>query len=117
MTDIIQFSLDKDQASEPKKEMRPPQEHRLKVWPGPYKRLAKGFKRAEIRYNDRDFRVGDILVLQEWRREGEEYTGRKITMVISDITGLSHWGASSDPLWVVLHLVGTEWWLRNQHRR
>lgn len=41
--------------------------HRLKAWPEFYTALAAGTKTFEFRPNDRDFKVGDLLLLQEWR--------------------------------------------------
>jgi len=40
--------------------------HYLKTWPEYYKAILTGAKTFEVRKNDRDFKVGDILVLQEW---------------------------------------------------
>ena len=37
--------------------------------------MSKGIKNFEIRYNDRDYKVGDILILKEWNRG--KYTGRE----------------------------------------
>lgn len=43
-----------------------PKVHYLKTWPEFYDAILKGEKPFEIRRNDRDFRVGDFLVLQEF---------------------------------------------------
>lgn len=45
---------------------RPPLCHHLKSWPVFFERVISGTKTYEIRRNDRDFRVGDVLYLQEW---------------------------------------------------
>jgi len=42
-------------------------EHELKILPEFYARVCTGEKAFEIRKNDRDYQVGDILVLKEWR--------------------------------------------------
>ena len=48
--------------------------HDLKILPQYFEAVIKGRKKFELRKNDRDFKVGDIFVLREWK-DGE-YTGR-----------------------------------------
>lgn len=59
---------------------------KVKIKPCYYLAVEKGVKPFEVRYNDRDYKVGDILVLEEFA--AGEYTGRKmnyeITYVLSD---------------------------------
>lgn len=47
-------------------------EHELKIRGEFYARIATGQKTFEIRKNDRDFQVGDVLILREWQ-EGDGY--------------------------------------------
>lgn len=70
--------------------------HHLKCWPEPFVALLSGDKTAEFRKDDRDYRVGDTLVLQEWNpklmldsqglapgyRPGR-YTGREIRRIVT----------------------------------
>ena len=49
--------------------------HDLKVWPEFYGPLVRGEKTFELRKNDRDYRVGDKLRLQEFDPAGGVYTG------------------------------------------
>ena len=69
---------------------RDPKPHNLKCWPVPFAAIAKGIKTYEIRKNDRDFEVGDILILREWVPEDEKlwahYTGKSVVRVINYIT-------------------------------
>lgn len=52
--------------------------HKLKCWPEPFEAMLNGLKPFEIRRNDRDFKVGDVLIIQEWRPADEQYTGREL---------------------------------------
>lgn len=48
--------------------------HELKIWPEYFKQSQLGHKNFELRLNDRDFKVGDLLLLKEWDPEKKEYT-------------------------------------------
>lgn len=85
--------------------------HMLKTDPLPFQDVVDDAKRFELRYNDRDFQVGDILVLQETRysslqmRDAEKFplafTGRKQVRIVGYILqGQRHYGL--DQGWVVL---------------
>ncbi|MEK5175116.1 ASCH/PUA domain-containing protein [Heyndrickxia sp. FSL W8-0496] len=52
--------------------------HKLKILPQYFEPVAKRLKNFEIRKNDRDYEVGDLLLLQEcfMDPEGPTYTGR-----------------------------------------
>ena len=50
--------------------------HELKILPEYFEAVERGYKRFELRKDDRDYKVGDTLILYEW--DGEEYTGRHI---------------------------------------
>jgi hypothetical protein len=50
--------------------------HELKTWPKYFAAVRSGQKRFEIRRNDREFKVGDILVLREFDPEDDAYTGQ-----------------------------------------
>lgn len=52
--------------------------HFLKTWPIPFQAIWDEKKLFEWRLNDRDFSVGDELVLQEWDPETEDFSGREI---------------------------------------
>jgi hypothetical protein len=50
--------------------------HDLKCWPEWFEPIKSGDKTAELRLNDRDYKVGDILVLREYEPNKDIYTGR-----------------------------------------
>lgn len=58
----------------------------LKVLPKFFEDLTTGLKNFELRYNDRDFQVGDILCLREWDDQTKQYSGnhraREVTYVL-----------------------------------
>lgn len=53
------------------------QHHYLKIVPKYYLDVEHGVKTFEIRKNDRDYHVGDILHLQEWT-ESNGYSDREL---------------------------------------
>lgn len=68
---------------------RPPIEHDVKLWMQFYDAVESGEKPFEVRVNDRDYRVGDTLLIREWSFTGQEYTGR---FCRRKITYLTEWG-------------------------
>lgn len=60
--------------------------HRLKTWPEYFVAIWNGLKPFEIRVNDRDYQVGDLLVLQEWNPNTSEFTGREVTAPVIYLT-------------------------------
>ena len=59
--------------------------HELKCWPEFYEEIHKNTKNFEVRLNDRDFKVGDILHLKEFNPMNNKYTGREIQRTITYI--------------------------------
>lgn len=60
--------------------------HELKTWPVFFNKVWDGSKTAEIRQNDRDFIVGDLMDLKEFDPLTETYSGQWIEAEITDIT-------------------------------
>lgn len=50
--------------------------HILKTWPLYFESTICETKNFELRINDRDFKLGDYLVLEEWDPKTKHYTGR-----------------------------------------
>jgi uncharacterized protein DUF3850 len=65
-------------------------EHTLKSWPQFFELVLSGEKTHDLRRNDRDFRVGDLLRLQEFDVDGRGYTGRQLTVTITYITSADY---------------------------
>ena len=60
--------------------------HELKSWPRFFGPIITGDRRHELRRNDRDYRVGDRLVLREFDESLGTYTGRVCIAVVTSIT-------------------------------
>ena len=59
------------------------QHHYVKIKPEYYRAIERGDKTFEVRFNDRNYQMYDVLHLQEW--VGGEYTGRYIDADVSYI--------------------------------
>ena len=67
--------------------------HEIKIYPQYYKAIMSGEKTFELRKNDRNYQVGDILNLKEW--DGENYTGHSTMRRVSYIyKGTDKYGLS-----------------------
>ena len=62
-----------------------PNVHYLKVECEFYTPLSRRLKTFEVRKNDRNFQVNDILILREWSAATEDYTGLYLCAQISYI--------------------------------
>lgn len=60
--------------------------HKLKIHPEYFEEVFTRKKSFEIRKNDRNFQIGDILLLQEYIPETQEYTGRVVERKVTYIT-------------------------------
>ena len=61
--------------------------HNLKCWPQFFDAIAEGRKRHDLRRtHDRDFRVGDELLLREYDPATESYTGRLQRLEVTYVT-------------------------------
>lgn len=52
--------------------------HALKTWPMYFDHSWNGKKCFEVRVNDRDFMIGDEVVLREYTPHTDTYSGREI---------------------------------------
>lgn len=53
--------------------------HHLKTWPAPFQALWYRNKPFEIRKNDRNYAVGDTLLLQEWHPDSATWGERIVS--------------------------------------
>lgn len=58
--------------------------HHLKILPPYFKAVAQQKKTFEARKNDRDYKVGDVLILEEWA-PGTGYTGQMCARFVTYI--------------------------------
>jgi hypothetical protein len=84
--------------------MKPARVHEVKGHPDPFEAVFDGRKPYEIRVNDRDYRVGDVLYLREWDPESSclradhgpscscHYSGRYLWLAITYLTRGGEWG-------------------------
>ncbi|HIB5645291.1 DUF3850 domain-containing protein [Klebsiella sp. JB_Kp018] len=61
--------------------------HELKITSRYFNEVFHGNKKAELRKDDRGYKVGDVISLCEW--EQQTYTGRKFAVVITHILAVN----------------------------
>lgn len=61
-------------------------EHELKCWREYFTAIWSREKSFEIRKNDRNFQIGDVLRLREWSPVEQRYTGANLTREVVYIT-------------------------------
>lgn len=57
--------------------------HEIKCWPEFFDHLASGEKRFELRFDDRGYHAGDILIIKEWLPQDKVFTGRKLRKLVT----------------------------------
>lgn len=60
-------------------------EHKLKIYPEYFEAVRSKQKTFEIRKNDRDYQVGDSLILQEFDPNIEAYTDESVSASVTYI--------------------------------
>lgn len=63
--------------------------HKIKIDPEYLALVKNGLKKAEFRFNDRNYKVGDLLQMQGYDRKSGEYIGGVAFGEITDITDVS----------------------------
>ena len=65
-------------------------EHQLKTWPQYFERIISGQKNFEVRKNDRDFQVGDILILNHYDPDADITVSAEDVFIRVKITYILH---------------------------
>lgn len=60
--------------------------HDLKTWSEPWAYVASGHKTYEVRRDDRDYQVGDLLLLREYDPEASAFTGWAVLVQVKHVT-------------------------------
>lgn len=83
-----------------------PKIHELKSWPQFFRAIKDGSRTHELRRNDRDFNIGDVLILQEFDPDLQHYTGDVLNVEVTSITSFAQpcavSGAALDPSFCIL---------------
>lgn len=66
-----------------------------------------GYKKHEVRVNDRDFREGDELWLREWDPDKQTYTGRHVLATVTYMSKGGTWGLPPD---IVVMSLQLQYW-------
>lgn len=78
--------------------------HELKILKEHYENVVSGKKGFELRRNDRNYKVGDYLALNEWDAEKEEYTHKTALFEIVSVLNSEDFPDGINPGYVVLGL-------------
>lgn len=62
--------------------------HELKIFPWYYYAMVTNKKKFELRENDRNYKVGDILVLREYDPQHKKHTGHYLEVEVTYILRL-----------------------------
>lgn len=83
--------------------------HILKSWTKFFRPISVGIRTHELRRNDRDFKVGDTIVLCEFDEISNLYSGEQCTVKVTSITSFDEPCAVSeealDPAFCVLSVT------------
>jgi hypothetical protein len=84
---------------------QPKKVHEVKVYQECYEPIIKGKKNFELRKNDRDYKVGDTLLLKEFNRHTGRLTGRQTERYITYVLRGGNFTLSSE--YVILSIALT----------
>jgi hypothetical protein len=65
--------------------------HELKTWNPSFSDILSGVKTFEVRKGDRDYKVGDALLLREYEPVAGIYTGRDCRVYVTYVLALDPW--------------------------
>ena len=67
-----------------------------KIWPSYFDLVSSGKKKYELRLADFEVSEGDTLVLKEWDPDIKQYTGRKISKIVTQV---GHFDINDEKFW------------------
>lgn len=76
--------------------------HELKTWSECFHDIWWNRKTFELRYNDRNYQVGDTLLLKEWNKDTQEFTGRECMRTVTSMLSGPRPGLSEG--WVIMSI-------------
>jgi len=86
-----------------------PMTHELKIWPEYFDKVKSREKtfevRKEVRKDERDYNEGDILVLKEWDRRENIYTGQEVKAEVTYLMNGGQWGLERGYVIMALRLL------------
>jgi len=82
-------------------------QHRLKTHPQYFERILSGDKTFEVRKNDRDFQVGDEIILEEWYPESESYSGDWALVRVTYLLQGGQFGIEDDYIVMSIRILST----------
>jgi len=77
--------------------------HQLKILTENFQAVASGKKAWELRKNDRNYQLGDNLVLNDF--DGENYSGKKITAYVTYMFIGGKYGLAEDHCILSLRII------------
>lgn len=83
--------------------IRDPKTHFEKTHRFAFADVWEGRKISEIRYDNGDYRINDLLEQREWSPEKNPLMRRSLRGKIIAITRISQWIKGVGPEWVILH--------------
>ena len=89
--------------------------HLLKTWTDEFEAMSNEIKNFEIRFNDRDFFEGDILVLAEYDKAYKTYTGRYLIRVVEFMLDGGKFGLEAGYVCMSITKPKTSLWTRLKH--
>ncbi len=84
--------------------------HKLKCWPVYFEAIGDGRKTFDVRKNDRNFQVGDLLHLDEYDPERDKMLGRWIICKVESVMRGGNFGIAADHCVMGIRLPANHQW-------
>ena len=60
-------------------------DHHLKTLPLYFEAIQRGTKHFEVRWNDRGYKQGDVISLDEWDPQSHAFTGNSFIVLVEEV--------------------------------